>query len=328
MSHARPDDEAALRSILRAAADQVEPRVDGLERIQHRLTRPRPLAVAWAMITWTRLSMRLSSSFRYLADRVVTEYRIASERFMPPPADREGRRARLTWLRPVAALSTAVAVIGAVVYLAAGFSQVASQTGADTNARGGGHHGGATSGQSGLGKSQAQSTAPQTSRSGQSSSSGSPNCATSGTKNQSSPPATIFSPPSSTSPTGTTSPSPSQTPTPTTTPTPTPTPSSSSTDPSTSNPGNGSSSSPATGSSATDSNAANQSRANGAKSGRPSSANTDALDRPDATADPSVSASCPAKKRTKSTTHTISPDAAGPLLAPALTVESAKGKVG
>jgi hypothetical protein len=327
MSHARPDDEAVLRSILRAAADQVEPRADGLERIQHRLTRPRPLAVAWAMITWTRLSMRLSSSFRYLADRVVTEYRVATERFMPPPADREGRRARLAWLRPVAAMSTAVAVIGAVVYLAAGFSQVASQTGADTNARGGGHHGGATSGQSGLGKSQAQSTAPQTSRSGQSSSSGNSNCATSGTKNQS-PPPTISSAPSSTPPTGTTSPSPSQTPTPTTTPTPTPTPTTSSTDPSTSNPGNGSSSSPATGSSGTAGNAANQTRANGAKSGRPSSANTDALDRPDATADPSVSASCPAKKRTKSTTHTISPDAAGQALAPALTVESAKGKVG
>jgi hypothetical protein len=321
MSHARPEDEAVLRGILRAAADQVEPRADGLERIQHRLSRPRPLAVAWAMIAWTSLSMRLSSTFRYFADRVVTEFRLATERFMPPPAEREGRRARLAWLRPVAAMSTAVAVIGAVVYLAAGFSQVASQTGSDTNARGGGHHGRPTSGQSAPGTSQG-SAVPQASRSGQPSSSQNPNCGTPGAKNQT-PPPTISSAPTSTSPTGTTSPSPSPSPSQTPTPTPTPTPSSTSTAPST-NPGNGSSS-PANGSSGTDSSAANQPSANGAKSSRPSSADTIALDKTD---EPTVSASCPTTKPAKSTTHTISPDAAGPALAPAVTAEPAKGKIG
>ena len=47
MRHGMPDPEAALRRALHAAAGAVEPRADGLERIRHRLRRPRPLPVAW-----------------------------------------------------------------------------------------------------------------------------------------------------------------------------------------------------------------------------------------------------------------------------------------
>jgi hypothetical protein len=47
------EQEERLRLALRAAAESVEPAADGLERIRERLTRPRPLAVAWLMAGWS-----------------------------------------------------------------------------------------------------------------------------------------------------------------------------------------------------------------------------------------------------------------------------------
>jgi hypothetical protein len=321
MTHARPDDEAMLRSVLHAAADQVEPRADGLERIQRRLARPRPVAVAWAMITWTRLSMRVSTGLQFFVDRAVTEYRLATERFMPPPANRNGRT-RLVWLRPVSAMAVSVAIIGAVIYMAAGFSQVASPSSSDSGSLHSGRHNGASNQQGGPGRSQAQSGFPQTGRSGRSS--GSPNgsnCST-GTSTPTSPPSTIL-PPSSSAPTissPTPSHSPSPTPTLTTPPTPTPTPTSTS-----SNPGSGTSSSPTVGSNATHAKPTDGSK-KATVSGQDSAARTLALEEPASAAivQPTVSASCSTPKKTSRTT----PDAAGPAVPPAVTAESAKGKIG
>ena len=49
--------EAALRRALHAAADAFEPGSDGLQRIQSRLGRPRPIAVAWADAAWLELRL-------------------------------------------------------------------------------------------------------------------------------------------------------------------------------------------------------------------------------------------------------------------------------
>src|SRR5260370_42647578 len=46
-------EEETLRRALHAAADRIEPAPDGLERIRARLSKPRPLAVAWLMAGWT-----------------------------------------------------------------------------------------------------------------------------------------------------------------------------------------------------------------------------------------------------------------------------------
>src|SRR5260370_8948974 len=46
-------EEETLRRALHAAADRIEPAPDGLERIRARLSKPRPLAVAWLMVCWT-----------------------------------------------------------------------------------------------------------------------------------------------------------------------------------------------------------------------------------------------------------------------------------
>ena len=43
------EQEEILRRALHAAADAIEPAADGLERIRERLSRPRPLAVAWLL---------------------------------------------------------------------------------------------------------------------------------------------------------------------------------------------------------------------------------------------------------------------------------------
>jgi hypothetical protein len=47
MTHS--EQEEVLRRALHAVADTIEPAADGLERIRERLSKPRPLAVAWLM---------------------------------------------------------------------------------------------------------------------------------------------------------------------------------------------------------------------------------------------------------------------------------------
>src|SRR5215472_299753 len=51
MTHS--EQEEILRRALHAVADQIEPAADGLERIRERLSKPRPLAVAWLTAGWT-----------------------------------------------------------------------------------------------------------------------------------------------------------------------------------------------------------------------------------------------------------------------------------
>ena len=53
------EQEEILRRALHAVADTIEPAADGLERIRERLSRPRPLAVAWLLAGWTGLAQPL-----------------------------------------------------------------------------------------------------------------------------------------------------------------------------------------------------------------------------------------------------------------------------
>lgn len=53
------EQEEVLRRALHAVADTIEPAADGLERIRERLSRPRPLVVAWAMAAWTSMVQAL-----------------------------------------------------------------------------------------------------------------------------------------------------------------------------------------------------------------------------------------------------------------------------
>src|SRR5215472_3752383 len=99
MTHS--EQEEILRRALHAVADTIEPAADGLERIRERLSKPRPLAVAWLMAGWTglaqplllRIEPVLAAAAGRLSDRLaewlrlmVRSLRAAGERLRPAGA--------------------------------------------------------------------------------------------------------------------------------------------------------------------------------------------------------------------------------------------------
>ena len=59
--------EAALRRALQSAAASIETAPDGLERIQARLRRPRPVVIAWLEAAWTDIYLRAQDGLRTAA---------------------------------------------------------------------------------------------------------------------------------------------------------------------------------------------------------------------------------------------------------------------
>ncbi len=240
MSHALPDNEAVLRRILHAAAEQIEPSADGLERIQARLTNPRPVPLAWICGIGTRLSLRIPPDLRSAIDRLALEIRLATEHFMPAPSKRtqgRGSQLRLGWLRPFAAMGTAVFIVAAVVYISIDVTQVISPIGSDTGAQHS-RSGGAGGASSGAGQSDSHGSGPATTP-GPSGGlfNTTPACATPG------PVKPIIDASPSSNPTKAAGPTPTATATPTPTATATPTPTATATS-SPTNPGSGTGSSP------------------------------------------------------------------------------------
>jgi hypothetical protein len=109
--------EAALRRALLRAAEQIEPAPGGLERIQVRLRRPRPALLAWIEAAWTALVMRAPDVIEAVRRRSVNVARLVWERFGPKSAPGPGPH-RLSWVRPLVAMSVAVFVLGGGVYVA------------------------------------------------------------------------------------------------------------------------------------------------------------------------------------------------------------------
>jgi hypothetical protein len=109
--------EAALRRALQRAAASIEPAPDGLERIQARLRRPRPLAIAWLEAAWTDFYLRARAGLQTAGPLLADDVRRLWERFGPASGPARGRRRMLRWLRPLAALSLAAFVFGAGTYV-------------------------------------------------------------------------------------------------------------------------------------------------------------------------------------------------------------------
>src|ERR1700722_9267878 len=113
------DREDFLRRALRAAVDGIEPGADGLQRIQGRLGRPRPLAVAWAEAVWTDIFLRAPGGFHSASEWVARVAQLAWERFGPTTRTGGGRAARsMRWIRPLAALGGSVSIVAAGAYIA------------------------------------------------------------------------------------------------------------------------------------------------------------------------------------------------------------------
>jgi hypothetical protein len=164
------------RDMLRRAlqmADGIEPRADGLQRIQARLRPPRPLAVAWAEGAWTYLVARAPAALEAFVELVGSMASLAWERFGPRRSASAGRASRtMGWLRPAAALAVTVFIVAGGTYIAIytqqGISPSASNavrsTGGGNGAGGGSQgNGGGTNaqGQSSLGSG--SSTRPKAS---------------------------------------------------------------------------------------------------------------------------------------------------------------------
>jgi hypothetical protein len=143
----------AFRRALCAAAEQVEPAGDGLQRIQARVRhrRPMPWPIAWVDVALTKLSLRVPDGVWSVWDRVAAQLQAAFERFLPAQARALSGRLRLGWVRPVAAMSVAVFIVAVVVSMAIEVPQVvypqASVSPAGQRVGGAGHTTGSAPGQ-------------------------------------------------------------------------------------------------------------------------------------------------------------------------------------
>jgi hypothetical protein len=156
------------REMLRRAmqlADGIEPRADGLQRIQARLRPPRPLAIAWAEAAWTFLRMRVPAALEALVELLRNMAGLAWERFGPTRGGSAGRARTLGWLRPAVALGVTVFIVAAGTYIAINTQQGISPS-ASNAARSSGGSGGARGGAGGSGRTSTQghsSLGPRTS---------------------------------------------------------------------------------------------------------------------------------------------------------------------
>jgi hypothetical protein len=122
--------DEVLRRALRSAADLVEPSADGLERIRARLTTPRPAPFAWVLVWYAEaVSPVLGYLQPFLAWLQATLSPVI-ERFKPERPDAAHPQRRYAWLRPAAAMGTAVFVVAMGAFALTALPQVISQSGA------------------------------------------------------------------------------------------------------------------------------------------------------------------------------------------------------
>jgi len=142
------DHEMFLRAALHAAADSLEPRASGLERIQARLRRPRPVAVVRATAVWNELIMRAPAAAQdayYWLDHCV---RVVWDQLQRASTPGRHRSSNEGWARPVILMLSVMFIVAAGAYTAitASSSIFPSNSGAQSSSHGNppaGHSGGA-----------------------------------------------------------------------------------------------------------------------------------------------------------------------------------------
>jgi hypothetical protein len=219
MSEFQHDNEA-FRRALHAAAEQLEPAADGLQRIQARVShrRPMPWPIAWVDVALTRLSLRVPDGVWNTWDRGALQLKGALARYLPAQARALSGRLRLGWMRPVAAMSVVAFIVAAVVYMAIDVPQALYPTGTVSSA---GHGGNGAGNPTGAGSGQSMTTGGSNSSTGGSPTSGATNHTTCATKRPTITPAPSTKT-STSSPSQSTSPSPSTSTSTSTSPSPTP----------------------------------------------------------------------------------------------------------
>lgn len=119
---AHADHETYLRAALHAAADSLEPRGDGLERIRARLQHRRPISIAWLIAASGELAMRAPAWLQDAAYQVADWYRLAVQRFGPVQAPGRHRSRAQGLLRPLAAMAVVMFIVAGGIYVAIGAS--------------------------------------------------------------------------------------------------------------------------------------------------------------------------------------------------------------
>lgn len=131
-----------LRRVLHAAADLVEPSADGLERIRARLTTPQPAVIAWLLagysdlirpaLNWMQPALNwlrpVLVRLRPVLDRMRIVLGPVIERFKPARPDAAHPQRRYAWLRPAAAMGTAVFVVAMGAFALTALPQVISSS--------------------------------------------------------------------------------------------------------------------------------------------------------------------------------------------------------
>jgi hypothetical protein len=146
MTHFSPED--LLRRELHAAAEAFEPAADGLAQIRARLGAPRPLPIAYLMVSWTTVIqpalLRFDEAFVTLGQwlgpvlrPVANALHVAAERLHPavskvravftPRTESSGRPSRYAWLRPALAMGAVVLVAIAGGFLLSGLPRQIQQ---------------------------------------------------------------------------------------------------------------------------------------------------------------------------------------------------------
>lgn len=110
--------ESFLRAALHAAADSLEPRSNGLQRIQARVRRRRPVAIRWAIATWNELLMRAPAAVQDGSYWLASTIRDACVRFDRAITPGRHRSRAQSWLRPVAVMAVTLFIVAAGTYTA------------------------------------------------------------------------------------------------------------------------------------------------------------------------------------------------------------------
>jgi hypothetical protein len=139
------DYDDILRRALHAAADSVEPSADGLERIRARLG-PQPLlsfasAAAWYYEAATRITAWVAPVLR----AVVDAFWWTIDRYRPADNGPGQPGPRFGWLRPMAAMGTAIFVVAAGAFAIMTLPQAISPSGSNFDLFPWTHHGGSSS---------------------------------------------------------------------------------------------------------------------------------------------------------------------------------------
>jgi hypothetical protein len=119
------DHEAYLRAALHAAADSLEPRGDGLQRIRARL-HARPRVVAWLLAVADALRLRVPVALQDSSYRLSTGFVAAWQRFSPATAPGKHRSRTQGVLRPLAGMAAVMFIVAAGAYVAISVSTAVS----------------------------------------------------------------------------------------------------------------------------------------------------------------------------------------------------------